>query len=473
MPASYLHGVETVEVKKGAVTVKVPKTAVIGLVGTAPLGTVNKLEWVRSDKDASAFGEQVQGFSIPQALDAILDHGAANVLVINVCDPATHKTAIVAEARTFAENKIQLSKFPVVGAITIKSADGATTYQTTDYVLDASTGEIKRTAASTIPAAGAVKVDYSHLDPSKVTAAEIIGAVDGVTGLRSGMQLFKDAKSTFGFGIKLLIAPGFSTLNSVAAEMVAKAEQLRCFPGIDAPIGTTVNQAIAGRGAAGAINFNTSSKRARLLYPHLQVYDASTDSNRIEPYSARWAGLVAKVHQDEGYWVSESNHEILGVVGVERPITFALGDPTCEANALNEVGITTVAVGSGTGIRAWGNRTAAWPTDTGPRNFFVVQMVADIAAEAIEDAMLQFVDKPINQALIDDIRATVNGFFRTLIARGALIDGKCIFDPAENPAEEIAAGHLTFSYSLMPPTPAERLTFKQFVDINLLKGAFK
>ncbi len=40
MTASFLHGVETIEVQKGAVTIKTVKTAVIGLVGTAPINTV-------------------------------------------------------------------------------------------------------------------------------------------------------------------------------------------------------------------------------------------------------------------------------------------------------------------------------------------------------------------------------------------------------------------------------------------------
>ena len=40
MPASFLHGVETIEVQKGSVTIRTVKTAVIGLVGTAPIETV-------------------------------------------------------------------------------------------------------------------------------------------------------------------------------------------------------------------------------------------------------------------------------------------------------------------------------------------------------------------------------------------------------------------------------------------------
>lgn len=41
MAANYLHGVETIEVENGARPVKTVKSAVIGLIGTAPMGDVN------------------------------------------------------------------------------------------------------------------------------------------------------------------------------------------------------------------------------------------------------------------------------------------------------------------------------------------------------------------------------------------------------------------------------------------------
>ena len=41
MTANFLHGVETVEVEKGPRPVRVVKSAVIGLIGTALAGAVN------------------------------------------------------------------------------------------------------------------------------------------------------------------------------------------------------------------------------------------------------------------------------------------------------------------------------------------------------------------------------------------------------------------------------------------------
>jgi uncharacterized protein len=62
----------------------------------------------------------------------------------------------------------------------------------------------------------------------------------------------------------------------------------------------------------------------------------------------------------------------------------------------------------------------------------------------------------------------VNAFIRTLIQRGALVAGAASYDPVENPPASIAAGHLVFDVDVMPPPPAERITFNVFLDTTLL-----
>jgi phage tail sheath protein FI len=238
---------------------------------------------------------------------------------------------------------------------------------------------------------------------------------------------------------------------------------------LDAPIGTTYDQVISGRGPTGNINFNTSSGRAVLCYPHLKVYDTATDSERLEPYSQRLAGVMCAKDTEKGYWWSPSNTEIKGIVGVERELSAMINDPQSEVNLLNEVGITTLFNTFGTGIRTWGNRSAAWPSVTHPKNFINVRRTADILHESVEYSMLQFIDMPINNALIDSITESVNAFIRVMVGRGALLDGKCTYDRNKNPPTEVALGHLVFDIDFMPPTPAERMTFESFINIDLIK----
>ena len=476
MPASYLHGVETIEIENGARPVTQVKSAVIGLIGTAPMGDINTPVQVLSEKSGAQFGTALPGFSIPQALDAIYDHGAGTVIVINVADPVKHNTAVSAEAVTVnSSNQFQLDYGAVIdGTVTVKSADGVTTYvMGTDYTIDLPSGLGTRKTSGSMPSGASLKVDYHYLDPSKVTAADIIGSVSA-GGVRLGMKALSDTYNEFGYFAKILIAPGYCTQNSVSTEMISMAEKLGAVAYIDAPIGTTFAQVLAGRGPNGTINFNTSSDRARLLYPHVKVYDTVLGENRLEPLSARAAGLRAKVDYDHGYWWSNSNQEILGIVGVERQLSAMIDDPDCEVNQLNAAGITTVFNSYGTGYRLWGNRSAAYPTVTAMRNFESVRRTADVINESLRYFSLQYMDMPIDQGLIDALTESCNGFGRKLHGDGAVLGFKAWFDPARNEQTELEAGHLLISYKFTPPPPLERLSYESEITgeyLLTLKGS--
>lgn len=469
MAANYLHGVETIEIENGPRPVTTVKSAVIGLIGTAPMGAVNTPTLCLSEKDAAAFGSQLANFTIPQALDAIYDHGAGTVIVINVLDPAIHKTAVASEEVTFdaANDRAQLAHGAVANLV-LKSADGATTYKIdVDYTVDLATGVLTRNRAGAIAVAAVPKASYDYADPTKVTAADIMGAVNAA-GVRTGLKALSDTYNAFGFFAKILIAPAFCTQNSVATELISMATKLGAVAYIDAPIGTTFAQALAGRGPAGTINFNTSSERVRLCYPHVKVYDPVLEAERLEPLSARAAGLRAKVDLDKGFWWSSSNQELMGVIGVERQLSAMIDDPQSEVNLLNEQGITTVFSSYGTGYRLWGNRTAAWPTITHMKNFENVRRTADVINESLRYFSLQYIDMPLNQALIDALVESVNGYGRKLIGDGALLGFKAWFDPARNEETELAAGHLLISYKYTPPPPMERLSFETEITSEYL-----
>jgi len=480
MPANYLHGVETIEVNDGPVPIQLVKTAVIGLVGTAPVfqaagaPSVNEPTLILNDRTgAGTFGaSSLPGYTIPQALRAIWDQqinntGCAAVIVLNVFDPSRHKSHIDSSSSAFDASGTLALK-PGVTNLALTDSGGTTYIEDADYTLDAALGVVTRLPAGQIAALATVTASYDYADPSLVTPADVIGDTDPVTGNRGGIQAFQDCMNDFGFLPKLLIAPGFSQLASVARALDVSAQALRAMAYIDAPIGTTFQQALEGRGPNGAIAFDTSSERAILCYPYVQVFDAAQNAYALEPFSQRLAGLTAATDLAFGYWFSPSNKEIQGVTGLERRLTAGVNDPSCDVNLLNEQGICTVFNAYGTGLRSWGNRSAAWPAETAAKNFVPIRRVADIIAESIERASLQFVDQPITQGLIGAISESVNSFLRTLIGRGALVDGRCWYDPANNPPTELGLGHITFNYEIMPPPPAERISYDARVNINLL-----
>jgi phage tail sheath protein FI len=460
MPANYLHGIETTEIERGPRPIRVVKSAVIALVGTAPTGPLNELTLCLNDTHAAQFGPHTTGYSIPEALQGIYDFGAGTVLVVNVLDPAIHHSTVTAQLKQFADDNLLQLDQGGLQQLQLMPTEGTDAYQQgTDFTVTLATGQVTRLASGSIPANAPIKVSYTFTDPAKVTAADIIGGIDEA-GLRTGLKAFQDSYNRLGFFPKIFIAPGFSTLNAVTAELIVAATQVGGVAYVDAPIGATVQHVLTGRGPQGNINFNTSSDRVRLCYPHVRVYDAASNGERLQPLSIRAAGLRAKIDNDHGYWWSSSNQPLLGVIGLERPLTARIDDATSEVNLLNENGITTVFNAYGTGLRLWGNRTAAWPSVTHMRNFENVRRTKDVVDESIRYSALQFVDQPITTALVTSLTESVNLFLRKLIGDGALVGGECWYDPARNPTTELEQGHALFNYKLTVPLPFERGTFE-------------
>ncbi|MBP8813428.1 MAG: phage tail sheath subtilisin-like domain-containing protein [Laribacter sp.] len=463
MAANFLHGVETTRVDKSPRAVNMVKSAIIALIGTAPTGPVNDPTLCLSDTDNARFGPMLPGFSVPDALDAIYDQGAAAVIVVNVLDPATHRTAVQAETVHLdpATGKATLAH-PAAMDVVVKSADGTVTHVLgTDYLLDALTGEITRIGSGAIASGATLTVAYAWADPGKVTPADIIGTVDAITGRRKGLKLLGDTYQRFGYFPKIIIAPGYASHAGVAAELSAVASNLGGKGLVDAPIGTTRDMAVAMRGPTVPDSpFNTSNRAAILCYPHVKVYDPATNRNRLQPLSARMAGVMAAKDMSHGYWWSPSNTEIKGIVGLELDLTARIDDPLSDVNLLNEAGIVTVFNSFGTGFRLFGNRNANFPSESGLTTFISCARVQDMIDESLRYASLQYADRPIDDALIDILVESGNQFMRKLIGDKAILDGVCWYDHKRQTETGLANGHIIISYKFTPPPPLERLTYE-------------
>jgi len=497
MPASFLHGIEVIEVPNGPVPVTVVKSAVIGLVGTAPSWAVgapsvavapNTPTLVSSALDAANFGPIIRGYTIPYALAAIQAQGAGQAIVVNVLDPTRHFTAIAATAFTFnAQGAINLGHMGVSSVIVTSSPAGTTYIAGTDYTLDAVNGVVSIVPTGSgghITAGASVLIAFNYADPSKVTDADIVGAVTG--GVFTGMQAFQTTFGTLGFFPKILIAPGYSQDASVATALSAAANKIRAMALVDSAPATSAAAAIANRAVAGN-GFASTSKRIILCYPQESFFDTGIiptgvalsssgtalttqfNATAVAPYSQWVAGAMAARDLAKGYWWSPSNTQVTGILGPDVQLYASILDPSSDVNNLNAAGIVTVFNAFGTGLRVWGNRSAAYPSATTPDNFISVRRTMDVIEESVELAMLQFIDQPISNALISAILASANAFIRSLIQRGALVAGAASFNPAENATAQIAGGQLVFDTDVMPPPPAERITFQAFIDVTLLQ----
>ena len=256
----YLHGVEYVQSPHTITPVEFPRSGVIGLVGTAPIHMVaaekQSLDepivvssFRRAIEHFGPISSATQGFTIPQALEVIYQQGVSLVVVVNVFDPenSAHYLAITAEAVALLEGKAEVAQ-DLIYDVVVKSGDGSTTYVLdNDYTLDRETGVITRVPAGSIPAADSdLTVDYKYANTSGVTDADIIGTVTAA-GKLTGMLAWKESFHRFGYNPRLLAAPGYSYSAGVSSQMVSVAEELLAHAAIDAPLGATVSEVIAGR----------------------------------------------------------------------------------------------------------------------------------------------------------------------------------------------------------------------------------
>lgn len=476
MGTDYIHGVETVKVSDGIRTIQEVRTAVIGLVGTAPVHKVdpavrpaiNVPVLVNSEQKAAAFGSELPGYTLPESLDAVFDFGYGTVIAINVFDVEKHRTDVEeAEINIGAEGKIVTGKEYVGKVVVKKATDGTLRELTTDYTVNLVTGEITIINADDI-AAGKVLLSYDYADVTKVTAADIIGEVDAVTGKKTGLKALKDVEGLFGFEPKIIIAPGYSSDAAVRAEMETIVDTLRAYGYVDSEVGQTLEDALSARTTPGGA-FNTSKQRLFLCWPRVVVYDKETDGEKISFYSARIAGARAKKDREKGYWWSISNTDLTGVLKPEIPVSWSKRDPNCDAQLANAAGICTII--NRNGLKIWGPRNASFPNDKGIESFESCFRVGDLIEDSIEEAALERVDAPIDRGFIDEQIESINAFLRKRTGTGnPLAGGECWFEPDLNDSTNLAGGNIVIDYDMAPYPPAERITYRRRVNIGYLQN---
>ncbi|EBW2268891.1 phage tail protein, partial [Salmonella enterica subsp. enterica serovar Hillingdon] len=145
---------------------------------------------------------------------------------------------------------------------------------------------------------------------------------------------------------------------------------------------------------------------------------------------------------------------IYGVTGLEQIDDFEVGSTSCTVNQLNKNQVSTVIRYSG--FRHWGNYLCS----TDPQwAFECVRRTADDIEDSIAIAMMNdFIDRPIDLHLGDDIIETENGYIRQLYELGAINGGKAWLDSELNTEESLAAGNLYINVEFAPKSPCQTIT---------------
>ena len=304
-------------------------------------------------------------------------------------------------------------------------------------------------------ASGTYKATYSILDNSSVDAAAYVKAIGCV----------EEVFPRFGLVPGLLLTSDFISdddLPTVAAALDTKARSIN-----------GLFQAMA------LVDFNPEEfskalewkKKGNVFSPYQVACVGATNlGNRQFPLSAQIAGAIGvadKKAEDIPFW-SPSNTPVKVSSLVFNNKEFF---PTLEqANYLNSQGMVTALNWVG-GWRAWGNRTAAYPANTDPKDCFIpVRRMFNWVSNTLILTFWQKVDNPMNRRLVETVIDSANIWLNSLVARGALIGANVRFIAEENPVTDLMDGIIRFHVSITPPAPAEAIHFVMEYDTKALEA---
>ncbi|HGH6027858.1 TPA: phage tail sheath C-terminal domain-containing protein [Vibrio mimicus] len=484
----FLHGGEVIEIDDGSRPIQTVKSAVIGLVGTAPLSAA-------ATSAALTIGTAILNDGLK--LTAVKTGTEGNAISVEVLAPTAASSELVV---TVTNNKISIQlASDESGALTTTAtelasalmADPAAKALVTAVALGDGSGDVapvsraylsggenepfplkkpvavagSRKLIDKLGKEGTLPAAFDDIFDQTGALVIVVRAEKGQTeeqtqaNVIEAMQAFLDSQTETGYTPRILIAPEFSQFDAVASELDAKAKRLRAIAYIDCDRTASYTDAIKRARQFG--------ERVEITWPWVRVFDTELAKEIDRPYSARAAGLRARIDAEKGFWWSKSNQEIYGIVGTSQPVDWALGDPNTTANMLNENKVSTI-IREG-GFRHWGNRTCS----TDPKwTFEQTRRTADMINDSVQRSHLWAVDRNITKTYVDDVISGVNAYLRELKALGAILGGECWADKELNTPATIQKGIVYFDFDFCPPYPAEHIVFRSRLNNAYLEEVF-
>lgn len=452
--------------------------------GTAPVHlAANPRAAANTPKLCYSFAECVQAlgysddfakFSLCQSMDASFRvFNVAPVILVNVLDPDNPKHITENEAKDYNVSGGQVVydlPFVLLDTLVINHGDNQLAAGVDYQAVHNEDGTVCITLLSdTASAAQSLNIASKSLKPSGVTGEDIVGGVNSLTGAESGLELIRQIYPMFNLVPGLLLAPGWAEQPLVAAALQAKSENINgsfnCANLIDIPTGGAYGAKVytGVKGAKEAIGAQDS--RTLALWPRLAIGD------KQYAYSAIMGALLAYNDAQNGDvpYDSPSNKSLRVTNTVLADGTKVMLDQE-QGNFLNSLGVITAI--NANGFKAWGNKTAAYPGTTDPKDSVVAtRRFFDWDGNNFIMTYLQKVDRPANKRLIQSIVDSQNIIGNGYVARDYCAGYRVEFRAEENPVTELLNGHLTLRTFLAPYLPAEFIEDVREYDVKALQAA--
>jgi len=485
MSSVYRHGVYARQLPTSIVPPRRVGAALPVVVGAAPVHLIEEGHTgpVNEPILAYSYAEAVQNFGpveVDWSLYTLAEHiysqfvlvKTAPCVLINVFDPAVHKTAVAGEAGDLVDGRLTLAHPGLVAAPVVTLADDTACVEGDDYTVNRITGVITRAAGSAVIVSddASLKISYEYGDAGLVTADDVIGGIDAATGAKSGLELVDQVFPRFGMIPGLILAPGHSTDPLVAAVMSTKAGNInghfRAMALVDIPCDAGGVTRYSDAPAWKSLN-NYGDETMAVFWPRVKL------EGRVFHLSTQAAGVCGRVDygNDDVPYESPSNKglEMNGALIADGSEVWLGPD---EANYLNSQGVVTALNWNGA-WRLWGNRTGAYPATTDPKDAYVaIQRMFNWLGNEFILTFWHKADKPLNRRLIETIVDSYNIRLNGLAARQFILGGRVEFLPGENAVTDLMDGVINFHLYVTPPSPARDITALIEYDPGYLSTLF-
>ncbi|KAG5183309.1 phage tail sheath protein [Tribonema minus] len=449
---AFHHGARVFQSGENPVLVSLGDTSVVGLLCTAPDAVA--LDWpldtpvlITNPSQAATLGD---AGTAKDALDSIFDQAYTRVVLVRI-DEGDDAADLLANAVGNFATLTGVHAFLKAESLGLPRpklllAPGIGTATTADGIAS---------IAVTTPGAGynqgtvAVTINHSAGAGAEAEAVVTAGAITAIVVTKPG----------FGYnatGLTVTISGGTSgaatasvgtTIGPVVAEAQGVAEKLRAIFYADGPDGTDVQ----------AVQARAKINSRRVFYSDPRVLKSVEGSNVPKPSSPIFVGLQAKRDRERGPHWAGSNMEIAGIVGTNRGVLY--GD---QANYLNEHKVNTII--NKNGLRSWGVWTCS---SESVWQFVSVVRTHDAVNEAIENAFLEFVDRPMTRANLDFMVWSGVQALRNFENDGMLLPGSIFRLSNANSPTTGAQGIVKFAMAYEVPAPMVDIRVDAYRNIEI------
>ncbi len=423
-----------------------------------------KLSNLPNAQQTVGYSNSWESFSLCEAIDAHFNNVQGNIgpiYVINVLDPDAHRKA---EATTvnlaFSNGRATIkSNTIILDTLALENKVEGVDY-TVDYNFTKGVVIINSSGATKIT--GSVAASYTEVDPSLVTAEDIIGGVTAngeYSGLGALQLLYQEKYAV----CNLLAAPGWSEIPEVYNAMVVAASQINghwdAFVCADIPIidgGNkidTIAKALTWKEENGYNN-----ERSKVFWPMVK----GSNSNI---YHLSTMAMVEFMRVDYSHasvpMETCGNKTIPGAAQYFGEGSTNRGFDQVTSKELTSNGISTCVFWGGNWV-LWGDHTAAYAygADVDPRCIFDVSMrMLFHITNAFQREWGVVIDEPFTKQLRDRILNREQEKLDALVARGALIGTpQVLFLESNNSTVDMMNGDFRWDIPITPTPPLKSAT---------------